>query len=111
MPAVPGVLEREATLFRALGALARSWDAHRRIDVSTANCIASAAAQLLKLEAFQRMRNERVVDWVSFYIEERAEVFLAIAYDFGVPRGERAADQANPSATAQPHPAEPEIAF
>lgn len=106
-----GVLEREATLKRALGALARSWDAHRQIDVSTANCIASAAAQILKLEAFQSMRPERVVDWVSFYIEERAEVFLAIAYDFGVPRAEHAADKGKPTAPTTPPVEEPEIEF
>ena len=106
-----GELERSATLKRALGKLALAWDAHRQIDVSTAIGIASAAAQLLKLEVFQIMRPEHVADWVSFYIEERAEVFLAIAYDFGVPRGERAADQPKPSAPTPPPVDEPEIEF
>lgn len=95
----------------ALLAIAGAWDELRLNNIADANCCASAAALLLKLPELSRLGDEALKEAVASVLDDRAEVFLAIVADFGLPRGERTAAQGKPSAPTLRPLDEPEFPF
>lgn len=102
---------RQLVLLRSLRCLAASWTMLRLHSVADANCVAAAAAQLLKLPDLASLSDEDLERNFEPLLGARASVFLAIIDLFDAPRGGRTPRAGKPPAPAAALPEEPEKPF